>query len=80
MKKAVIAVAILSLFALVYFVCGDSEITDGSKNPLMTSTAGSRDGTSSPDDEEQASGSDEEKEGQEEVKKAAENTVTFTVR
>ncbi|HNW30622.1 MAG TPA: hypothetical protein PKN50_19255 [Spirochaetota bacterium] len=80
MKKAIIAVAMLGLFVFVYFLCGDSEKTDGSKTTLMTSTAGSREGASSPDDEEQASGSDEEKEGQEEVKRAAENTVTFTVR
>jgi hypothetical protein len=80
MKKAIIAVAIIGLFVLVYFLCGDSEKTAGSKNTLMTSTAGSREGSSAPDDEEQASGGDEENEGQEEVKKAAENTVTFTVR
>ncbi len=80
MKKAIIAAAILGLFVLVYFFCGDSDKTGDPKNTLMTTTSDSREGTSAPDEEEQVLGDEEETGEREEVKKTAENTVTFSVR
>ncbi len=81
MKKAIIPVAIIGLFVLIYFICSDSDKPGDSKTTLMTSTADTM-GRSSSDiaDEESAPEGDEEKDGQEEVRKAPENTVTFSVR
>ncbi len=81
-KRIIIGAAIIGLFALIYFLCSDSNKSGDSKTTLMTSTADSKGSGSGDSNEESSSGGsdDEERAGREEVKSAPENTVTFSVR
>ncbi len=82
MKKALVAVGIIGLCVLVYFICGDSEKTEDSQSSLMTSAqdqtkSGS---TSSETEYEYDTDVEQERAEQDEARKTPENTVTFTVR
>ncbi len=82
MKKALVAIGIIGLCVLIYFICSEPDKPGDSNSSLMTNTADNANRGSAPDEEEYGEETDVDREraDQEEARKTPENTVTFVVR